>query len=95
MKIWKETMNFISTRKRAYRACFDKDEDGNFKPTADRVLVDLAKFCRAHETTATTDERTSAIMEGRREVWLRIQHHLQMTDDQLWDLYTNKAPKNN
>lgn len=42
-------------------------------PVAEIVLEDLAGFCRAETTTADPDNvyRTYA-MEGRREVWLRI-----------------------
>lgn len=41
------------------------------------VLTDLASFCRAHDTTFHTDERTHAMLEGRREVFLRIQQQAQ------------------
>lgn len=50
------------------------------------VLKDLAKFCRAHKTTFNPDSRAHAAIEGRREVWLRIQSHLNLSDDQLWNL---------
>ena len=58
------------------------------------ALEDLAKFCRAHETTFHADPRVSAILEGRREVWLRIQHHLKLTDEQLWKMYGNPTLSN-
>ena len=45
-------------------------------PYGDEVLRDLARFCRAH-----------AVAEGRREVWLRIQQHLQLSDDELWAIF--------
>jgi hypothetical protein len=51
------------------------------------VLKDLAKFCRAHESTFHKDPRAHAVMEGRREVWLRIQNQLNLTDEELWALY--------
>jgi hypothetical protein len=57
----------------------------------DRVLVDLATFCRAHASTFHGVQAISDRLDGRREVWLRIQHHLQLTDDQLWNLYGNKS----
>jgi hypothetical protein len=47
------------------------------------VLADLAKFCRADETTFHADARIHAVLEGRREVWLRIQRHLNMTPTEL------------
>jgi hypothetical protein len=55
------------------------------------VLHDLAKFCRAHESTFHIEHSASDRLDGRREVWLRIQHHLQLTDQQLWDIYGNKS----
>jgi len=51
------------------------------------LLADLAKFCRAHDSTAHADPYMAARIDGRREVWLRIQNHLRLTDDQLWMLY--------
>ena len=30
--------------------------------------------------------------EGRREVWLRIQQHLQLSDEQLWTLFAASQP---
>ena len=57
----------------------------------DKVLDDLAKFCRAHESTFHANHSVSGRLDGRREVWLRIQQHLRLTDDQLWELYGNHA----
>jgi hypothetical protein len=57
----------------------------------DIVLKDLAKFCRAHESTFHIEHSASDRLDGRREVWLRIQQHLQLTDQQLWDIYGNKS----
>lgn len=48
-------------------------------PVPERVLADLARFCRAGETTFHPDPRVHAVLEGRREVWLRIQKYLRMT----------------
>lgn len=69
-------------RKIAYCQTFDLEG-----PHARRVLQDLAKFCRATETTFASDDRISNVLEGRREVWLRIQNHLQLTPDELYDLH--------
>lgn len=55
------------------------------------VLADLARFCRAHESTAHPDPYAAARLDGRREVWLRIQQHLNLSPDQLWALYTGRA----
>ena len=50
------------------------------------VLADLAKFCRAYESCVQPDERMTTLLEGRREVWLRLQEHLQLSEDELWAL---------
>ena len=71
---------FLGRRRTAYIKTFNS-------PFGTEVLEDLAHFCRAHETTFHDDPRAHAVAEGRREVWLRIQKHLQLTDDQLWALY--------
>jgi hypothetical protein len=73
---------FLASRRGAYRAVFDPQ--GVY---TSRVLRDLAKFCRANESTAHPDTHAAARLDGRREVWLRIQQHLQLTDEQLWQLY--------
>lgn len=55
-------------------------------PYGESVLRDLAKFCRAHESTVQENSHLSAVAEGRREVWLRIQQHMNMTQEELWRL---------
>ncbi len=72
--------SFFRQRSHAYRAVFTKS------PLTEVVLKDLAKFCRAAETAYHPDPRIHAVLEGRREVWLRIQEHLKLTDDELWEL---------
>lgn len=73
---------FLNHRRNAYRRLFNLENlDVQF------VLQDLAKFCRAHETTFHPDDRTHALLEGRREVLLRIQRHLNLTDEELWSIY--------
>ena len=72
---------FLNHRRNAYRRLFNLDNrDVQF------VLEDLAKFCRAHESTFHPDERTHALLEGRREVFNRIQQHLNLTEEELWSL---------
>ena len=51
------------------------------------VLKDLAKFCRAHMSTFNKDPRVQANLDGRREVWLRIQEHLMLTNDEIYELH--------
>lgn len=77
-----QAVRLLRTRAQNYRRVFDTETVAGVK-----VLEDLSKYCRAHETTFLPDERASAVLEGRRDVWLRIQQHLQLTDEQLWELF--------
>lgn len=74
--------SFLLNRKRAYQFTFN---DENIYARA--VLKDLAKFCRAEQSAFHEDPRLHALIEGRREVWLRIQNYLNLSPDELWDLY--------
>lgn len=78
--LFEKARQFLARRRTVYVKTF-------MNPYGEEVLLDLAKFCRAHDTTFHPDPRAHAVAEGRREVWLRIQKHLQLTDDQLWQLY--------
>lgn len=76
---------FLRSRALAYRNVFL-----NHGIDTDIVLLDLAKFCRAHKSTFHPEPSMSDRLDGRREVWLRIQQHLRLNDHQLWELYGNK-----
>lgn len=71
---------WVATRRTNYIRTFKN-------PTGEEVLRDLARFCRANKSTFHSDPRAHAVMEGRREVWLRIQQHLNLSDAELWELY--------
>lgn len=79
-----QAKQFLRNRASAYHRIFL----GHGTDT-DVVLTDLATFCRANESTFHQDQAISDRLDGRREVWLRLQHHLQLTDEQLWSLYGN------
>jgi hypothetical protein len=82
------TLEFLRTRKTAYQLTFQVDQPANLE-----VLIDLARFCRANESTVVSgDEVKSHMLAGRREVWLRIQQHLGLTPDQLFQLYSGNSP---
>lgn len=51
------------------------------------VLGDLAKFCRAAESTGHANPYVAARLDGRREVWLRISQHLNLPVDELYRIY--------
>lgn len=75
-----KAQQFVAARRTDYVQTFNT-------PHGEKVLEDLAKFCRAHETTFHTDPRVHAALEGRREVFLRIQQHLNLDDPALWRLF--------
>ena len=75
-------LDFCRGRKRNYQLTFGQ-------PAGQQVMIDLAKFCRANETCVhSTSDRLTYILEGRREVWLRIQQHLNLSSEQLAALFS-------
>lgn len=87
MNLIDRARNFLFRRRTAYIKTFQG-------PFAEEVLADLARFCRANQTTFHSDPRVHAVAEGRREVWLRISQHLNLTDEQLWQLYGQPTRNN-
>ena len=75
--------DFLFRRKRAYQLTFQQMQPANVL-----VMQDLARFCRAHESTFHPDPRVAANLDGRREVYLRIVNHLGLTVEQLLAIYT-------
>ena len=70
---------FLEQRRLAYLRTFNPDDADN-----QAVLEDLAKFCRAEESTFHPDPRVAAQLDGRREVYLRIMQHVKLSEEQLW-----------
>lgn len=69
-----------------YREVFQQRSgpEGALSAACAIVLADLAKFCHAQDTTHVVgDAHGSAQLEGRRQVWLRIQSYLGLTDEQV------------
>lgn len=86
-----ELLLYLRDRSKAYKLVFQ----GDHKVAGDIVLRDLARFCRAHESCVIPgDHDRTLLLEGRREVWLRIQQHLKLSDQELYNLYAGKAPTN-
>lgn len=81
-----QAMQWLHSRSLAYQSIFL----GHGRDT-DIVLQDLAKFCRASESTFHENQRASDVLIGRREVFLRISQHLRLSQEQLWQLYGNKS----
>ena len=76
MAVVQMARDFLVSRAQAYKRTFS----GIY---GERVLGDLAGFCRADASTFNPDPRVEGILQGRREVWLRVTKHLNLTDDQL------------
>tara|TARA_Y100000310_G_C20038575_1_gene515103 strand:+ start:97 stop:342 length:246 start_codon:yes stop_codon:yes gene_type:complete len=75
----------MQVRARAYRDAFNND--------AGRVVIaDLARFCHYQTTTHVPgDTHGTAQLEGRRQVFLRIQGYHQITDDRLHEIAERAA----
>jgi hypothetical protein len=80
IKEYGATLDFLRHRKRSYQLAM-------MSPAGQDVLRDLAKFCRADRSCFDADPRLHAVAEGRREVWLRIQQHLNLSSEELFVLY--------
>lgn len=80
-----KAFDFLKRRKLDYQQTFSA-------PCGERVLLDLAKFCRANDTTFHLDPRVHAALEGRREVFLRIVHHLKLPSEELYKLWNPGGP---
>ncbi len=81
-----EVKAWVQGKTIAYGKVFDKKS-----PYTHSVLQDLAKFCRAHESTFHPDARVHAVLEGRREVWLKIERMLELTPEEIYKLHETKG----
>lgn len=70
----------LTTRQSAYRQIFT----GEGAPKI--VMADLARFCFANKTTFHPNARMEGQLEGRREVWLRINAIMNLSEEDLFDL---------
>ncbi len=74
-------------RQRAYLRAFRMTE-----AAGEAVLADLATFCRANESCVVPGDRDlTYVLEGRREVYLRIMAHLNLNEEQLIERFTRPA----
>lgn len=84
MKLFKnalETLEFFRRRAGAYRTVFRGNGGSD-------VLADLGKFCCARESCVVIgDQHQTWLNEGKRLVWLRIEHHLNLNPQELAALY--------
>jgi hypothetical protein len=73
----------MDQRKRAYQLTFGGPET----ETKKAVLDDLSKFCREKSSTFHPDSHVHALVEGRREVILRIRDYLDLSVEELCAKY--------
>ena len=74
-------------RQRAYKKVFSLEGTASQVKAVKAVLDDLNRFCRADRSCFDPDPRIHAVLEGRREVHLRIGEHVDLTQNELWTLY--------
>ena len=74
----------LNRRRRAYQQVFGS-------PMGQEVLQDLIFFCRGTETTFHEDPRVHAVLEGRREVLIRIAQHMNLSFEKLWAIYDGRT----
>jgi hypothetical protein len=82
-----DAMSFFGLKKRHYQVTFNKQQ-----PSDMIVLSDLAKFCRAGESTFHPDPRIAANLDGRREVFLHITRYLNLSVEQIVQLHAGNVP---
>lgn len=73
---------YLRGRKIAYGIVFDAESRA-----AQSVLRDLGRFCRANKPCFHEDPRVHALLEGRREVFLRILDHANLDHDEFMEKY--------
>lgn len=74
----------LLVRSRSYKQTFNGED-------AEKVLADLERFCHANSTTHVEgDSHGTAQLEGRRQVWLRIQGYRNLSDSQIGE-YVGQA----
>lgn len=78
---FQEALNFFRNKTQDYNLTFQLTQPANI-----HVLMDLARFCRANESTFNPDPRIAANLDGRREVWLHIQKYLHLSEEQIIQL---------
>lgn len=75
----------LFNRQKAYLVLFGSDNLAGRE-----VLEDLIVFCRAKKSCVDPDDRLTLVLEGRREVYLRIMEHLESSSEELFRTRTGK-----
>lgn len=86
MKALTDRIRRLLLRKQSYRECFQLPDGDELSKSGAYVMRDLARFCGAYRGNAplslnkTVDPIAMAIQEGRRQVYLRIQAQLNVSE---------------
>ena len=60
-------------------------------PSADVVLADLGSFCRARSAPFVAgDPMATGVLIGRQEVFHRIARYSNLTEQEVWDLVSDR-----
>ena len=79
-----EALAYFSEVKRAFHAAF------NIAPHGGIVMEDLSLYCHEKRTCFHTDDAIRNVLEGRRQVMLRIREFLELSPEQLVALNTKE-----
>jgi hypothetical protein len=74
-------------------AAYARIFDGASKQDIELVLNDLGDFCRAFQTAFSSDARTHALIEGRREVFFRIFERAKFSPFELTQIYLERKAR--
>lgn len=86
MKPLSERLRWLLKRKYSYRDCFQEPDGATLSNAGAIVIRDLARFCRVYQGNAprgvsgAIDPIAMAMAEGRRQVFLRIQAQLNVSE---------------
>lgn len=86
MRALSERLRWLLKRKHSYRDCFQESDGKTLSSAGALVIRDLARFCRVYQGNAprsaggTIDPIAMAMAEGRRQVFLRIQAQLNVSE---------------
>lgn len=89
MKLSEKIKAFLAKRQNDYWQTFNLESQA-----VKAVLKDLEGFCRENESCFHADPRVHAVLEGRREVLLRIKRHIKLKPEELIKYYTTKGRDN-
>lgn len=78
----------LDKKRRAYKTLFES-------PQGKEVLKDLAQFCGMHRDCFNENAIIMAHNTGLRKAFLRIQNMLNVTDQQIWEMFEYDRQRTN